>query len=819
MSSRAHLLLLGASLAACGTPVSGSGFVPFDAAADVPKAPVDAGGAVDAPAPLDAPVTPDAPVPSDVPVGDDVLAAQDVVLPPGDGSPGRCARDAECASGQFCDEASGQCLAQRCAPNARQCVSGTRARICDNRGSTAIDADCASNQRCVEGQCLMNACTPNTTRCSDGFTRATCNAEGSMETASRCASGQRCAAGLCVTQVCTPGAARCTDGFTRSMCDAEGAMETATRCASGQRCATGGVCVAQVCSPGATRCVDGVTRAVCDTVGSQETSTRCAAGQRCSGGSCVAQACEPSAATCASATRRRVCDAQGASFVDTECPGGSNGAATCSGGVCAVTCNPGFADCDGNAGNGCETGTLSNVMNCGSCGRLCLSGQSCVNGTCSGGVSTAWDQAWGSTSDDAVRAVAVDASNNVATMSVFTGNVQVAGATVSSAGSLDALVSVFAPDGSLRWQQRIGGTGNDPGNAVVFDAAGNVYACGAVTSPVTLGSTTITPPDTFTQTWVASWSPSGALRWARGFGGTLQDQCLGLAVDDAGSLWAGGNFSGTFTAGTQTVTASATGDVFLMRLTAADGAPQGLRRYGGTAGTFFDGVTARPDGAAVALHYLSPDLDVGLGSVGNAGSNDGLVVRVGLDLATRWQFRASSSSSESLSSIGFDAAGNVYFTGQAASTAVTFGTTGYTFGANDAYAVALSPTGALRWLTRFGSTAPTGSGETARALSVRPDGSVWVVGTTNASTFTAGTLSVSAPSLTAGFLAVLTPAGDVSATRVAALTTGTHRPLAIATSNTRYVIAGDHTTAATFEGRTPARPSIGTDAFVVSLPR
>ncbi|MBK6534344.1 MAG: hypothetical protein IPF99_33685 [Deltaproteobacteria bacterium] len=203
---------------------------------------------------------------------------------------------------------------------------------------------------------------------------------------------------------------------------------------------------------------------------------------------------------------------------------------------------------------------------------------------------------------------------------------------------------------------------------------------------------------------MASWSPSGALRWARGFGGTLQDQCLGLAVDDAGSLWAGGNFSGTFTAGTQTVTASATGDVFLMRLTAADGAPQGLRRYGGTAGTFFDGVTARPDGAAVALHYLSPDLDVGLGSVGNAGSNDGLVVRVGLDLATRWQFRASSSSSESLSSIGFDAAGNVYFTGQAASTAVTFGTTGYTFGANDAYAVALSPTGALRWLTRFGST-------------------------------------------------------------------------------------------------------------------
>ena len=149
MSSRAHLLLLGASLAACSTPVSGSGFTPFDAGVDAPKAPLDTGGPADVPATPDVPVVPDvpaapdAPVVSDVPVTSDVPAAQDVVLPPSDVPAPRCARDAECASGQFCDDASGQCLAQRCVPSARQCVSTTRARICDNRGSTAIDADCA----------------------------------------------------------------------------------------------------------------------------------------------------------------------------------------------------------------------------------------------------------------------------------------------------------------------------------------------------------------------------------------------------------------------------------------------------------------------------------------------------------------------------------------------------------------------------------------------------------------------------------------------------------------------------------------------------
>jgi len=49
-----------------------------------------------------------------------------------------------------------------------------------------------------------------------------------------------------------------------------------------------------------------------------------------------------------------------------------NATSSCSGGSCSVLrCNPGFADCDGLARNGCEVDTRSNVMNCGSCGAVC----------------------------------------------------------------------------------------------------------------------------------------------------------------------------------------------------------------------------------------------------------------------------------------------------------------------------------------------------------------------------------------------------------------------------------------------------------------
>jgi hypothetical protein len=44
-------------------------------------------------------------------------------------------------------------------------------------------------------------------------------------------------------------------------------------------------------------------------------------------------------------------------------------------------CSSGWGDCDGNLGNGCET-SLATTSHCGSCGRVCTAGQSCVSGAC-----------------------------------------------------------------------------------------------------------------------------------------------------------------------------------------------------------------------------------------------------------------------------------------------------------------------------------------------------------------------------------------------------------------------------------------------------
>ncbi|MCZ7678597.1 MAG: hypothetical protein M5U28_07430 [Sandaracinaceae bacterium] len=69
---------------------------------------------------------------------------------------------------------------------------------------------------------------------------------------------------------------------------------------------------------------------------------------------------------------------------DTRCTSPANAVATCMAGSCGFECDDGFADCDGDPANGCES-TLRELGNCGRCGVRCeLPGgvTSCATGSC-----------------------------------------------------------------------------------------------------------------------------------------------------------------------------------------------------------------------------------------------------------------------------------------------------------------------------------------------------------------------------------------------------------------------------------------------------
>jgi hypothetical protein len=68
------------------------------------------------------------------------------------------------------------------------------------------------------------------------------------------------------------------------------------------------------------------------------------------------------------------------------CPVVANADATCAGGVCGFSCHSGFADCDSNASNGCEVNLQSDPAHCGVCTTMCPLRMNavavCTAGTC-----------------------------------------------------------------------------------------------------------------------------------------------------------------------------------------------------------------------------------------------------------------------------------------------------------------------------------------------------------------------------------------------------------------------------------------------------
>jgi hypothetical protein len=88
-------------------------------------------------------------------------------------------------------------------------------------------------------------------------------------------------------------------------------------------------------------------------------------------------ACCPSGAFCCSNACVNVAtDVHNCGACGSVCPA-VNGTASCTAGLCGITCNAGFTKCSGSCVN-----TATDPNHCGGCGLACAAGQSCVQGVC-----------------------------------------------------------------------------------------------------------------------------------------------------------------------------------------------------------------------------------------------------------------------------------------------------------------------------------------------------------------------------------------------------------------------------------------------------
>jgi PKD repeat protein len=177
-------------------------------------------------------------------------------------------------------------------------------------------------------------------------------------------------------------------------------------------------------------------------------------------------------------------------------------------------------------------------------------------------------QVGSSTANESPRSIVFDSAGDVGL--TMTGSVPInfGGGSVGGFGSGDVIIAKYSgAAGAYMWADRWGGTGDDNTLGLTVDAQNNFYIAGTTPSPsMVMGSTTITSVAGSLTGYEAKVSSTGALVWARQLGGGAAGGLGSQTIAISnGAPVVGGYFFGTETIAGTTLTSAGGNDAFLMR--------------------------------------------------------------------------------------------------------------------------------------------------------------------------------------------------------------------------------------------------------------
>ena len=119
---------------------------------------------------------------------------------------------------------------------------------------------------------------------------------------------------------------------------------------------------------------------------------------------------------------------------------------------------------------------------------------------------------------------------------------------ITSVGGTDIFLAKFDDTGAFQWARRAGGSSQDIGYGVA-EAGNDVYVTGYFRNTADFSSNTSLATAGDNDIFLAKYTSTGTLVWARRGGGTLSDISQGVAISNSGVCITGSVNPGTFTQG------------------------------------------------------------------------------------------------------------------------------------------------------------------------------------------------------------------------------------------------------------------------------
>ncbi len=214
--------------------------------------------------------------------------------------------------------------------------------------------------------------------------------------------------------------------------DAPPTSDAAPACTRNEECPTGRYCTSTgFCAAGCrddSECVAADASAIgmrcdpdrhlcrgCEQDAECPAGTVCAPGNVCVPGCNETQPCAAGDTCCSGRCVDATTDLTNCGGCGIACPPPVHGAIACVASACTVTaCDPGFANCDGLASNGCESELATDALNCGACGTTCTYAH--ATGACSAGKCEldTCEVGWDDCDADATNGCEVDLNTDLA---------------------------------------------------------------------------------------------------------------------------------------------------------------------------------------------------------------------------------------------------------------------------------------------------------------------------------------------------------------------------------------------------------------------